>query len=335
MKSPFTGGATELVREPKAFTFRKETFEIIYHSWKCVDTNEFFTTDELDQLNITQVHNKYREKHKIPYPDQIRLIRSKYELSATKMSELLGFGVNTWRNYESGEVPLISNGRLIKLAADPREFNKLVEICDVFSEKELQRIRVRLEHLIELENESDEKLLKHFLTFTKSGPNVFTGYREMQLNKLLNMIRYFAETVQPLKTKLNKLLFYADFLNYKRTGFSISGSNYAAINLGPVPEAYDTLFEYFYRNKLIQIEYINFDNRDNIGEKFVPDPNRPFEQELFNTAELNALQYVAEYFKTMNSQDIIEMSHKENAWKMKSKDKSAVEYDYAFELSIG
>jgi len=335
MISPFTGGVTELVREQKELSFRKESFEIVYHSWNCVDTGQLFTTDELDQLNITQVHNKYREKHNIPFPDQIRSIRKRYGLSAAKMSEVLGFGINTWRNYESGEVPQASNGRLIALAADPEEFLKLVEMSKVIQERELKKTLSRVEKIIDEEKESDETLLKQYLSITRHGPNVYSGYRELGLDKLLYMIIYFAETVQPLKTKLNKLLFYADFLNYKKTGFSISGSNYAAIDLGPVPEAYDTLFEYFHRNKWIQIEYIDFKDRENIGEKFIQNPHRPFQQELLNEAELNSLKYVAEYFKSMSTRELIDLSHNEKAWKIKSREKSAIEYDHAFELSIG
>jgi len=335
MNSPFTGGATEMVREPREFSFRKESLEIVYHSWKCIDTGRLFTTDELDQLNITQIHNKYREKHNIPFPDQIRSIRKKYGLSAAKMSDLLGFGINTWRNYESGEVPQVSNGKLIALAADPEEFLKLVAMSKVINERELKKTLSRVERIINEEMESEENLLKHYLSFTSHGPNVYSGYRELGLDKLLYMIIYFAETVQPLKTKLNKLLFYSDFLNYKKTGFSISGSNYAAIDLGPVPEAYDTLFDYFNRNNWIKIEYVDFKNRENIGEMFVRNPDRQFQQELFNKAELNSLKYVAEYFKSMSTRELIDFSHNEKAWKIKSREKSAIEYDHAFELSIG
>ncbi|WP_394351640.1 type II toxin-antitoxin system antitoxin SocA domain-containing protein [Lunatibacter salilacus] len=34
---------------------------------------------------------------------------------------------------------------------------------------------------------------------------------------------------------MNKLLFYADFLMFKRSCFSISGVRYKAIDMGPVP----------------------------------------------------------------------------------------------------
>lgn len=334
MKSPFTGGAVEMVREPKKLEFRKETYEIVFHSWRCKDTGELFTTDELDTLNINQVHNKYREKHKIPFPDQIQSIREKYGLSASKMSEILGFGVNTYRNYESGEVPQSSNGKLIDLAADPEEFERLLNLSNAFEGKGLKKILQRIDLLIEQEKKSDELSIKQLLSDKSWVPNIYTGYRELRIEKLLNSVIYFAGKVQPFKTRLNKLLFYADFLNYKKTGFSISGFNYVAIELGPVPYGYDTLYDYFNRSGLIQIEYVEFDDRDNIGEKFKTDPNHPFEAELFEESELESLRFISECFKDMNTQDLIKQSHQETAWKARSKDKELIEYDYAFDLSL-
>lgn len=335
MESPFTGGKVKLVKEPKELEFRNETVEIVYHSWQCIDTGELFTTDELDMLNINQVHNKYREKHNIPFPDQIRETRRKYGLSATKMSELLGFGVNTYRNYESGEVPQASNGKLIKLAGNPEEFLRLVEISDALEGKNRQNLLSRVEQMIEEEKQSEESSLKRLLSEKSRYPNIYTGYRELRLDKFCNMVIFFAENVQPFKTRLNKLMFYADFLNYKKTGFSISGANYAAIDLGPVPDAYDMLYEFFNRKHFVQIEYHEFEGRENIGEKFKPQPNRPFEQELFEDAELSSLQFVSDYFVEMNTQDLIEQSHREKAWLDKSKEKGLIEYNYAFNLELG
>ncbi|MEX0720797.1 MAG: type II TA system antitoxin MqsA family protein [Balneolaceae bacterium] len=334
MKSPFTGGETELIRERKSLVFRKESFEITHHSYWCVETGEYFTTEEIDQVNITQVHNKYREKHNIPFSDQIIAIREKYGLSATKMSEILGFGVNTYRNYESGEVPQASNAKLIKLAANPEKFNSLVEISDALSDKELKRLLEKVDLIIEQENDSDERLLKQLLSYKFQTPNVFTGYRDIRFEKFSNMIIYFAEALQPFKTKLNKLLFYSDFLNYKKTGFSISGCNYRAIELGPVPNGYDTLFEYFKRNEFFKIDYIEFDNRENIGERFIPNPQKAFDKDLFTNTEIDCLKTISLYFKDASSDDIIDASHKEKAWEQREKKKELIEYDYAFDLSI-
>ncbi|MEX2600736.1 MAG: type II toxin-antitoxin system antitoxin SocA domain-containing protein [Balneolaceae bacterium] len=335
MKSPFTGGETELVREPRELEFRKETFEIIHHSRRCKDTDEFFTTEALDRLNIVQVHNQYRDKHNIPFPDQICEVRERYGLSATKMSEVLGFGVNTYRNYENGEVPQASNGKLIKLAANPEEFQRLVEISDTLSDRDRQKMLNRIHFLIDQDKNSDERLLMQLLSYKSQMPNLLTGYREMKLQKFGNMVVYFAESIQPFKTKLNKLLFYADFLNYKKTGFSISGCNYRAIELGPVPNGYDTLFEYFQRNDFFTIEHVIFTNREHIGEKFLPSPNKPFEPEFFDESELMSLGFVADFFKEATTDEIVDFSHNELAWKSKERKKELLEYNDAFELSIG
>lgn len=335
MKSPFTGGKCELVRIPEKFKFRKENINIVHHSWRCVDTDEYFTTDELEQINITQVHNKYREKHNIPFPAEIKETRKKYGLPATKMSSVLGFGVNTYRNYEAGEIPEASNSKLIKLAANPAEFKRLIEISDTFSDKELKKLLKKIDILIEEEKDSDEKLIKKILSYSWETPNVFTGYRDLKLEKLGNMIVYFAQTLEPYKTKLNKLLFYSDFLSYKKTGFSISGCNYRAIELGPVPNGYDTLFEYLHRMNYYNIDHVVLKDRENIGKQFLPNPNNPFEQELFDESELACLKLVSDYFKSMKTDEVIEFSHQETGWSKKNNDKGLVEYDYAFELSIG
>ena len=71
MKSPFTGGDAALCHEKQSFEFRKDNFEIVYHFYRCKDTNEEFTTTELDQLNMNQVYNLYRQKYAIPFPDEI------------------------------------------------------------------------------------------------------------------------------------------------------------------------------------------------------------------------------------------------------------------------
>lgn len=332
MKSPFTGGKVELVKEPKELEFRNETLKIVYHSWRCVETGELYTTDDLDTLNINQVHNKYREKHNIPFPDQIRETRRKYGLSATKMSEILGFGVNTYRNYEKGEVPQASNAKLIKLAENPNEFKRLVELSDVFDSKELNTLLKKIDMLKEGEEQADASYLMKLLSEKQRLPNIYSGYREMRLEKLFNMIVFFAEKQKPFKTRLNKLLFYTDFCNYKRTGFSVSGTNYAAIKLGPVPDSFDLLYDFARRKNYIHIKYHEFD--DNIGEQFEPDQRKAFESELFNEVEIKSMELIYEYFKDTKTPDLIERSHREKAWLENEKDNRLIKYDYAFDIEL-
>ncbi len=135
MKSPFTGKEMPLKVERRSLDFRKESFAVTYHYYLCEESGEQLTTTEIDELNMTQLYNQYREKHNLPFPEEIREIREKYGLAATKMSEILGFGINGYRNYESGEVPSQANARLIQLADDPAKFKDLVELSNVLEEK--------------------------------------------------------------------------------------------------------------------------------------------------------------------------------------------------------
>ena len=50
------------------------------------------------EANIFQVYNQYRVKHGIPFPDEISGIREHYGLSAAKMAQILGFGINQYRS---------------------------------------------------------------------------------------------------------------------------------------------------------------------------------------------------------------------------------------------
>src|ERR1035437_10068572 len=149
MQSPITGKEMVLIKERCKLSFRKEEFEVVYHNYKCEESGESFTTNEIDELNLNQVYNQYRVKYNLPFTIEIKQIREKYGLSASKMAEVLGFGVNSYRNYEFGEVPSLSNARLIQLANDPKEFKKLVNYSNAFEGKALERILQKIDAIVQ------------------------------------------------------------------------------------------------------------------------------------------------------------------------------------------
>ena len=73
---------------------QERRFKVHKQFYECVDCKERFTTEELDNVNIKQVYNQYREKYNIPFPEQLIKARESYGLSAAKMAEVLGFGTN-------------------------------------------------------------------------------------------------------------------------------------------------------------------------------------------------------------------------------------------------
>ena len=321
-----------IVKEWRTMSFRKDEFKVLFHSYKCEDTGEQFEDDAFAQLNYNQLVNQYRVKYSIPFPEQIIAIRKKYGLSATKMSEILGFGVNVYRQYESGEVPNQSNAKLIQLAGNPHEFKKLVDLCTALDQKFIEKTNRTIENLLEEQKKHKfEKQLGNYF-FGTCLPNSLTGFKTPSFEKFSEMVVFFIEKLQPWKTNLNKLLFYADFVMHQHTGFSMSGVQYRAIPMGPVPNNFNSIFEYFVNRNEIDIYYTNFTD-GGTGEQFKPKQNKMFNSELFNETELEILNDVADRFKNTSTNDIIEISHKEKAWIDNIADKKLIDYSYSFELN--
>ncbi len=332
MKSPFTGKEMNIVKQWRTMSFRKDEFKVLFHSYKCEDTGEQFEDDVFSQLNFNQLVNQYRVKYSIPFPEQIIAIRKKYSLSAAKMSEILGFGANGYRQYEGGEVPNQSNSKLIQLAGDPREFKKLVQYCITPDHKFIEKINRTIENLLEKQKKHKfEKQLENYF-FGACLPNSLTGFKTPNIDKFSEMVVFFTEKLHPWKTKLNKLLFYADFMMYQQTGFSISGIQYRAIPMGPVPNNFNSIFEYLANKDEIDIYYTNFTD-GGTGEQFKPNPARKFRLGLFTETELGILNAVAERFKNTLTNEIIEISHKEKAWIENIAERKLIDYNYSFELN--
>lgn len=331
MKSPITGVEMTLKREVRTMVFRKKEYQVQYHYYLCEKSKEQFTTTQLDNLNLTQVYNQYRDEHNLPFPAEIQEIRESYGLSAIKMAEVLGMGVNTYRNYEQGEVPAESSARLIQIAQNPEEFIHIVRLSEALQGKALEKLSIRIEQLIQQRKRSGCIDFEEYLLGSRL-PDEYSGYKKPDLEKLRVMVIYFALKAKPWKVKLNKLLFYADFLNFKRTGYSISGTRYCAIPLGPVPDNHNSIFEYMEKQGDIRIETKEFDD-GGIGEKFHPSEKRSFSERSFSSDELETLETVANAFGTTTTGQIIKISHEEPAWIENETDRKLISYQkYGFNL---
>ena len=332
MKSPITGEVMTLQIEKSIMVFRREEFEYSHRSYKCEGSGEFFTTTELDELNLNQVYNQYRDRHNLPFPDEIIGLRRKYNISAIKMSKIFGFGINSYSNYEKGEVPNIANGMHINTVLNSiSSFELLVDLNQELSEKEKVQVYKNIKIVRDdyHENRDDKRYID--ILFQSKLPDNYTGYRKPSMEKISNMIMYFADKLCPTETKMNKLLFYSDFLNYKKTAYSISGANYMAHNYGPVPVRYGGIFDYISNKDYV---YLNFEDFGNgyIGKCIYKSPNNDFNPELFSSVELESLNTVVETFRGCTATQIMNKSHDEKAWLDNEKTKGEIDYNYAFDL---
>jgi len=329
--SPFSDRTLEVQTRLEKIPFRKEEFEIIYHFYE--DEGHQFTTDQEDEINLKQVYNQYREKYNLPFPEEIQEIRAKYHLSAAKMSEVLGFGINVYRQYENGEVPSHSNARLIQLIKDPEEFKKLVQLSDILNPKELEKVIRQTDILIQ-ENKAKQAqwIIEDYLLDYSEKPCSQNGYQKPTIEKVGQTILYFVEKLKPYKTALNKFLFYADFGHYRNYGKSLMGLQYRAIPLGIVPSNYNKILAYTIESGLINVEYIDFPN--GIGERYKPGSIVEQNPSVFSKEELKTLDSIITTFSGKNTKEVVDLNHKEIAWVKNHKNRQMVDYKYAFELML-
>ena len=132
---------------------------------------------------------------------------------------------------------------------------------------------------------------------------IITYHRE----KIINAIIYFAKNTQYCgKTKLLKLLYFLDFRHFKQTGKSVTGFDYYAWDMGPVPRD-------FYN----ELEDMKPDLKDVIKvlskegfQKYIP--KKKFNGEYFSKREMRLLEEISYIFKDAKAPEMIESIHLAN-----------------------
>lgn len=308
MKSPFTGKEMKRVYEKRTWNFRGEQYEYEHIAWLCEDSGEQFTDDESDTAGFVQVTNQYRAKYGIPYTDEIIAVRQRYGISAAKMSLILGIGVNQYRLYEQGEVPSVSNGRMIRSIMNPKVMLEMVESSkNELSESEYEKIISKVQAIIASSEayKMEQYETKRIFNTSRGADN---GYAQLSLNRLKNIMLYILNRCDEVWcTKMNKLLFYTDFMSYRERGMAMTGLSYRAIDFGPVPERWDRVYSEFpeVRQELRQVG-------DFVGSVLIASAEAA--NTMFTDAELKVLDAICTHFGKMTSREISRISHDEEAW---------------------
>lgn len=305
-----------LFTELRTAVFRKEKYDYIHTG--IIDRNgETWTTTELDVVNTSQVYNQYRVRHGIPFPDEISDLRKYYGLSALKMSEILGLGANQYRHYEGGEMPSASNARIMIAIRDKNTFLDFLEAStQLIGDREYAKIRKRIVGLPQYER-------------PKSQPSAFTGFVSYSLTKTAAAIKYFIKEMDGVfVTKMNKLLFYVDFLCYRRKGYGLTGLEYAALPYGPVPENWGRIYDSIPDIRMDEYVFPDMTSGIELNSDAEPDMS------AFDDVETDVLAQVARRFKNTKAGEISKISHEEKAWLENHGGKKTIDYSYAFDLSM-
>ncbi len=326
MKSPYTGKEMDKVYEKRTWKFRGEEYEYVHAAWLCADSGEMFTTDEMDDAGYVQVVNQYRAKYGIPFTDEIIDVRKKYGVSAAKMSQILGIGVNQWRLYEGGEVPNLSNGRMIRAIMNPNVFLEYVRASKpLLGESEYGKLESSISSVVDesKKNEWDRYVSQKIFLSDRGAEN---GYGRQSLEHLKHVLLYIiGRCGEVFCTKMNKLLFYSDFVAYRRYGMAITGLTYKALEYGPVPERWDRIYSMF-------DEVVLEPRLSGVKEGVVLFSEKVLDAGVLTANEQNVLDEVCSRFADMSSTDMSRISHCEDAWLECHKDHGRISYDYAFQL---
>lgn len=303
MKSPFANCDARLVIERATATFRGEEYEYFYSYYECEITKERFTTGELDEVNVAQIYNQYREKHNIPYPDEIENILSTYGISVAKLTAILGFGENQISRYLKGEVPNKANGTTLSVIRDVDVFVRYAEnAINVIGEKCLNGIKCRAELAKQKTYSAEFRII-----FRHAERSMYNGFALQEINHLKEIIMYALSLLgETFITKMNKILFYCDMYSYRMYGRGMTGLAYKSEQYGIIP---------FRSNKIYSLLEIPQVSRI-IGEKEVS-PLKKTDNVVTTTLdekEKQILEKVCSRFATLSATEVSQINHKEEVW---------------------
>lgn len=151
--------------------------------------------------------------------------------------------------------------------------------------------------------------------------------------KLIQTVVFFANNVQKLgKVKLYKLLYFVDFMHYKETGRSVTGLQYFAWKMGPVPVSLHDKMDEPEADWLGKVEFIQKETRS--GPMLTVSALSTFDPSHFSRRELRLLQSLAAEFYSSTSKEMIEKTHLENSpwhkvWEVEGRHQQPIPYDYA------
>lgn len=323
IKSPYTGGKAEAVYTLEKMEFRGEEFLVHGQYYRCKDTEEKFSTEEQDTATLNDLYSQYRIKHGIPFPDEIRAIRQRYRMNYSQIGKLLGFGVNQWAKYEAGQVPSESNGRLISaLRRKDATLSLLKDLKELFDKPEYEKMM----NLIITSPDTDTETSQNQYFYEGTIRSINNGYGEFNHRKVEEMVKYLAGNgIFP--TKLNKKMFYADFLHFKRHGISISGLRYQAIQYGPVPVHFNTIYDHI---PGLESESIYTGNQEAtiLHARVEPDLS------VFSIQELDTLEEINKKLGLLSTKDIVELCHRESAWINNYPNRSVIPFCDAYKISL-
>jgi putative zinc finger/helix-turn-helix YgiT family protein len=272
----------DVITRDETYDVKGESITVPARVAICPVSGDELSNETFDDETLTKAFAVYRARRGLLQPAEITSIRLKYGLGQKAFARLLGWGEMTLHRYESGSLQNPSQNTLLELARDPRFIRgQLARNDTALSTRQRADLEVRLAELIE---ECTEPVAREENAEYLANPSCAAKMREMMV--------YFAGYPDTFRMKLNKLVFYADFLHYKRHGVAISNLRYVNMQYGPVPVGFYQLQGQLVDDASLREAEIALGDWG--GTVFTA--GRPADVSVLSPSELECMEYVAEYF---------------------------------------
>ncbi|MFH1931122.1 MAG: type II TA system antitoxin MqsA family protein [Pseudomonadota bacterium] len=315
------------IKTDEEITVKGERINVPVEYYKCLECGADFDDPKSKHDPLAIAYKEYRRRHGMMQPKEIRELRHRYGLTQKEFCKLLGWGEVTLSRYENGALQDDTHNTILQMIKDPRNLLGLIELQgDFLAEEKKNKLIGLLENAVKETHSFPSIYSEHF---GKYGPDILSGFKELNLNKLFQAIIFFCVD-GVLKTKLCKLLFYADFKHYRNNASSITGVRYVHLKLGPVPDRYGYYFATLENEeKAISVDEVNYG--EYTGEMYHADIKPDLS--AFSNSEIKTMIEVKEYFKDFGAREIKDFSHKERGYK-ETYDGQNISYAYAEDLQI-
>ncbi len=299
----------------------------------CKECHQDLYVNEIEEKNNERIYELYREKANIIKPQDIIDLRGKYDISQRELTAILGFGKMTINRYERGGVPTKSQSDYIKLLIDNNDkfIEKVKEAYknNNINEKIYEKIVSKELNNNITKKEVQDNIRKYLKFVLNRKPDIYNGYKTLDIEKIENIISYIASKVKNLTiTSLNKYLWYIDMLSFNQRSIAITGLTYQNQKFGPtiVDKKYDEI-------SLLDEKYAREDIETENGNTTKIISNGNYNLDKISDTERKIIDTIIKILKNKSVTDISELSHKEEGWK-KTKRFERISFEYAMKLNI-
>jgi putative zinc finger/helix-turn-helix YgiT family protein len=305
-------------------------FDCVQYYTEDENGEDYVDESQIDQ-NLLLRQDSYRKAIGLLTSQEIKGIRETYHLSQKDFASILGLGEINVARYETKTVQSKTiNDILVRAKQDPLWF---FERFKAYSTNLSAPKVERSEKAIVDATDSTDVLTAYWDDYLQAiylkyrAPSSKNGGCQLNLMAISSIVSLAKEKISDLyKTKLAKILFYCDFVSYRKQGHGLTGLVYIHAPHGALPKGYEEII----RSPLFDVE-----------EKVVFPHGEECLSYLISTRQKNTLSAndtalvrdILDAIRQKYTKDLCDYMHSEDAY-TKTKDGQIIDYGYSKTLSL-